>query len=71
MRTTETLEKNPSAALQADAVPETVRRPFKMLLNQDTMEANFAKEALKLQYPSIEKEQTFQKPSQQYAEASG
>jgi len=35
------------------------------------MEAKIAKEALKLQYPSIDKEPMVQKPSQQYAEASG
>ena len=41
------------------------------LLHQDTMEAKIAKEVLKLQYPSTEKEPTVQKPSQQYVEASG
>ena len=69
--TTNTVEKAHPAASQADAVPETVREYFKTLLNQDTMEANIAKEALKLQYPSVDKEPTVQKPSQQYAEASG
>jgi len=73
VRKTETAEKAkaPPAASQAVAVPETARTYFKTLLNQDTMEAKIAKEALKLQYPSIEKEPTVQTPSQQYAEASG